>query len=252
MFNTVQSILEQYDTISLDTTESIRLMNRIDNKYLLPVEKVCSLLTELQEDYFVLEIESKRFGQYHSVYYDTPDLRMFNTHIAKHYPRYKVRERTYSQNGLQFLEVKNKKPNGRTSKKRISLCSPEDCHTPADSMVEAHTPYRMGDLAPQLYNYFDRITLVNKALTERLTLDFNLQFGSLKGEKTPVFERAVVVELKQDKRAESVVASRLRKENIRQCGMSKYCIGTLLLNHHLSFKSYKQTFTKFLNIAQWT
>ena len=240
--------IKDYRTVSLDEIKAIKLMNRIDTKYLVAKETVIRLLDELKDDYLVLEVASKRYGQYQTVYYDTADLLMFHAHVTARYPRFKGRKRTYSQNGLQFLEVKRKKFNGNTSKKRLPIANetlPDDC------FVADHTPFRWDDLQPRLVNQFNRITLVNREMTERLTLDFDLQFRTLDGAAAPVFNHGAIVELKQDKKADSVIAHRLRDENIRPCGISKYCVGMLLLNNHLSYKKYKTNFVKFLHTAQW-
>ena len=247
MLDKIRMSLNDYRSVSLNEIDAIRLMNRVDTKYIVPMETMIHLLGELTGDYLVLEIASKRFGQYSTVYYDTPDLQMFYMHVTSRFPRFKLRERTYSQNGIQFLEVKQKKSNGKTSKKRLPLES-DACF---DDFVVGHTPFRTEDLHPKLSNRFYRITLVNRELTERLTLDFDLQFHSFNGFDTPVFNHAAIVELKQDKKTNSVIASRLRDKNIRPCGMSKYCVGMLLLNNHLSYKMYKKNFVKFLNHTSW-
>jgi hypothetical protein len=240
--------IKDYRSVSLDEIKAIKLMNRIDTKYLVAKETIIRLLDELADDYSVLEVASKRYGQYDTVYYDTADFRMFHAHVTARYPRFKVRKRTYSQNGLQFLEVKRKKINGNTSKKRLPV---ENETGLDDRFVADHCPFRTDDLQPLLINQFNRITLVNRERTERLTLDFDLQFRTLDGAATPVFNQGVIIELKQDKKADSVIARRLRDENIRPCGVSKYCVGMLLLYKHLSFKKYKINFVKFLHTAQW-
>ncbi len=250
MFNKIQLLLEHYQPVSLEEIETIKLMNRIDTKFIVPARQVLTLLTELKDDYRVLEIASQRFGHYRSVYYDTSDLQMFHAHVTSRYPRFKIRERSYSQNGLQFLEVKHKSTNGRTSKKRLSLNDKHTTEVSASQIIGSHSPFHLQELCPQLENRFNRVTLVNKAHTERLTLDFDLQFSTLEGRETPIFEQAVVIELKQDRKAPSAIALRLREENIRKSGMSKYCVGMLLLNNYLPYKMYKKNFVKFLNTTQ--
>ena len=73
----------------------------------------------------------------------------------------------------------------------------------------------------------------------------------LDGVASPVFNQVAIIELKQDKKSDSVIARRLKDENIRPCGISKYCVGMLLLYKHLSYKKYKINFVKFLHTAQW-
>ena len=240
--------IKDYGTVSLDEIKAIKLMNRIDTKYLVTKETVIRLLDELADDYLVLEVASKRYGQYHTVYYDTVDFRMFHAHVTARYPRFKVRKRTYSQNGLQFLEVKRKKINGNTSKKRLPVANENGLD---ERFVANHSPFRTDELKPLLINQFNRITLVNRERTERLTLDFDLQFRTLDGAATPVFSQGAIIELKQVKKADSVIARRLKDEKIRPCGVSKYCVGMLLLYNQLNYKRYKINFVKFLHTAQW-
>ena len=250
MLEKIRTILDDYQPVSLEEIETIKLMNRVDTKYIVPAETMIELLETLSDDYMTLEIASQRFGQYKSMYYDTPDLQMFHAHITSRYPRFKVRERTYSQNNLQFLEVKRKKINGRTSKKRLSLENDNGLDVTEKNFLVRNVPFNVEDLQPQLGNSFNRITLVNRERTERLTLDFDIQFHSANGIATPVFKNAAIIEVKQDKKADSVITRILRNKNIRPCGMSKYCVGMFLIHSNFSYKKYKPKFIKFIKISQ--
>ena len=250
MSDKISLYLNCFKTISLDEIEGTKLMNRIDVKYVISLEEAEKLFRDLSEEYYVLEIESRKMGQYHTVYYDTRDLKMLYSHITGRYPRFKVRERSYSQNGKHFLEVKHKTLNGRTSKKRLLLNGNYDLRTEGNCLVMSNTPFHFEELYPALDNSFNRVTLINKARTERLTFDFNLSFKSFEGNETPVYNNTVVMELKQNKQAGSSIKQRLKNSNIRQCGMSKYCVGMLLLHKQLPLKMYKKNYTKFKNTIQ--
>lgn len=251
MLEKIQRILDDYQPVSLEEIESVKLMNRLDTKYIVSTETMMNILHQLSNDYMLLEINSQRFGQYSSIYYDTIDFQMFHAHITSRYPRFKVRERTYSQNGMQFLEVKRKKITGRTSKKRLSLLGKTGFDDTKYNFVADYSPFCMKNLQPQLHNQFNRITLINKDRTERLTFDFDLQFRSFNGNATPIIKNAAIIEVKQNKRTGSVITRMLRDENIRPCGMSKYCVGMLLIHNHLNHKMYQTKFVKFKKIAQW-
>jgi hypothetical protein len=248
---TIDKILKDYQPVSLEKIDSIKLMNRMDTKYIVPTETMMHLLQILPTDYMALEIDAHRFGNYLTTYYDTDDLMMFHAHVTSRYPRFKVRNRAYSQNGSKFLEVKRKKITGRTSKKRLPVICDDNFSDAEKELVTTCSPFNMEMLHPRLINQFKRITLVNNALTERLTFDFDLQFHNLNGDSTPVCKHAAIIEIKQDKRAESTITRLLRNENIRPCGMSKYCVGMLLLNNNLNYKLYKNKFFKFIKTAQW-
>ena len=252
MLDKIISTLGGYQPVSLEKIESIKLMNRVDTKYIVATETMINLLQMLPNDYMALEINSQRFGQYQSIYYDTEDLKMFYAHVTARYPRFKVRNRTYSQNGNQFLEVKCKKITGRTSKKRLPVNICEDNFNDAEkSLISNNSPFQVEALQPKLINQFKRITLINKARTERLTFDFDLLFRNLNGDSTPTCKHAAIIEVKQEKKAESSIIRILKNENIRPCGMSKYCVGMLLLYKNLSYKMYKSKFFKFIKTAQW-
>ncbi len=245
-FDDIRVCIASYNTISLEETEAVKLMHRVDTKFLVRTEDAAQLLLDLRPDYRVLEIASQRVGAYESTYYDTNDRQMFLMHVTGRFPRYKVRDRLYSQNGLRFLEVKQKNNTGRTSKRRIPFA--KDNNGGTESWLSEQTPYETENLTPALINNFDRITLVNKEQTERVTIDFNLCFHIPNGSRTPVYDRVAVVELKQDKTARSRVRETLRSMGFRPGGVSKYCVGMLLLNNHLHYKRYKPNFSKFLNI----
>ena len=241
-------MLDGFGRLSLDKMESVKLMNRVDTKYVVAAETAMRILRELPEDYMVLEIAPQLFGQYRTMYYDTADLKMFHAHVTTRYPRFKVRTRSYLHNGMHYLEVKHKKMNGRTSKKRL----PTDDENDLDGrFVARHTPFIAEELHPKLETRYNRIILVNRNRMERVTLDFDLQFHSHDGTATPVFNNAAIVELKQERRAQSVITRMLRDENIRPYGMSKYCVGMLLLDNNLNHKMYKTKFVKFIKTAQW-
>jgi len=243
--DTVHNILATYRSLSLEKTEAVKFMNRIDTKYIINVDDAIQLLNDLRPDYHVLEIASQRIGTYTSEYFDTSDRKMFYSHVTGRFPRYKVRERTYSQNGLKFFEVKQKNNAGRTSKKRISIS--ESCHE-ASSWIPKQTPFLADELMPVLINRFERITLINNEQTERVTLDFNLHFRTPAGTVTPVYDRVAIVELKQDKTAASPIRKYLRSKGIRPGNISKYCMGLFLTECISSYKQYKPNYSQFIKI----
>jgi len=239
----IQDILASYRSFSLKKAEAVKLMHRIDTKYIIPADDAIKLLCDVREDYHVLEIESQRTGTYTSTYYDTNDRQMFHSHVTGRFPRYKVRERIYSQNGLKFFEVKQKNNKGRTSKRRISIA---ENSADASDWLSRHAPFRTDELTPSLINCFERITLINNQLTERITLDFNLHFRAPSGFVTPIYNRVAIVELKQDKTADSPIKEYLRNKGVRPGGVSKYCMGLLLTESETGFKQYKPKYSRFI------
>ena len=91
-----------------------------------------------------------------------------------------------------------------------------------------HLHYDVDRLVPALNNHFSRITLVNKAKTERLTIDSGLQFCNLQSGKKLDMGPLVIIELKRDGLVYSPVLEMLRKLRIQPHGFSKYCMGEAL------------------------
>ena len=195
MLDKILFFLNRYKPVTLDEIENVKLMNRIDIKYVVPIKLATRLIEELYEDYFVLEIASQKSGQYQTVYYDTADLQMFYMHVTGRFPRFKVRERMYSQNGTRFWELKHKTLNGRTLKKRFRINDDDNLHEESNKILVNNTPFYKEELYPSLGNHFNRVTLINNTRTERVTLDFNLVFYTSEGLESPVFENTVVMEL---------------------------------------------------------
>jgi hypothetical protein len=234
-------ILNEYDSITLDEMRSIRLMNRIDTKFVTTVPMLRQLLLLAKDDYFVQESQGERISPYYTLYFDTPDCKMYNRHEAGHLSRQKVRVRSYVNAGLNFLEVKTKNNHGRTKKKRIEALNfdPEN-HSIFNvqsslfsDFLQTYLKYPQQSLIRQVENRFDRITLVNKAKTERLTIDTNLRFHNISTNNYRFMEDLVVIELKRDGLQPSPILPLLTKLRIHPHGFSKYCIGSALTNADL-------------------
>ena len=234
-------ILNEYDSITLDEMRSIRLMNRIDTKFVTTVPMLRQLLLLARDDYFVQESQGERISPYYTLYFDTPDCKMYNRHEAGHLSRQKVRVRSYVNAGLNFLEVKTKNNHGRTKKKRIEALNfdPEN-HSIFNvqsslfsDFLQTYLKYPQQSLVRQVENRFDRITLVNKAKTERLTIDTNLRFRNISTNNYRFMEDLVVIELKRDGLQPSPILPLLTKLRIHPHGFSKYCIGSALTNADL-------------------
>ena len=221
-------------------------MNRVDTKYLITSQQLQSIFEKISNGYFVQEIDGKRIAAYHTVYYDTDDLRMYTIHHDRHLVRDKVRVRTYVDSDLTFCEIKHKNNKGRTSKKRIQVNNQPDItkDTDAAEFLAQYQPYPVDELRPQLVTRFDRITLVNYDKTERLTIDCNLCFDNLSSGQNASFGPLVVMELKQDGRAQSLLKEVLFELRIRPFKISKYCIGTCLTRPEIRQNRFKKKLRK--------
>ena len=238
-------LLEKLPPISLSEMSEIKLMNRIDKKYLATIGQLEQLLVLAQGKYMVQQIEGKRYNRYHTIYLDTPDEEMYMMHHNGRIVRQKVRVRTYLDSGDTFLEVKNKNNHGRTKKKRMTVKGIDTLHEDdGDMLLAKHANYLLADLVPKVENRFERITLVNMAKTERLTIDCHVKFHHWETGMHNTFDRLVIIELKRDGNVYSPVKEMLRELRIKPSGFSKYCIGSALTNPNLKQNRFKPRFVK--------
>ena len=241
----IVELLNKLPPISLAEMKDIKLMNRIDKKYLATISQLEQLLVMAQGKYMVQQIESMRYNRYHTIYLDTPDEEMYTEHHNGRLVRQKVRMRTYLDSGDTFLEVKNKNNHGRTKKKRITVNGIHTLHEDdGDMLLAKHSRYLLSDLVPKVENRFERITLVNMAKTERLTIDCHVKFHHLETDIHDTFDRLVIIELKRDGYVYSPVKSMLRVLRIKPSGFSKYCIGSALTKPALKRNRFKKKFVK--------
>ncbi|MBQ6880293.1 MAG: polyphosphate polymerase domain-containing protein [Bacteroidales bacterium] len=221
------------DAISLDEMSSVSLMNRIDTKFVTTVQVLEHVLDDaLDEGYRICEISGRRLMPYSSVYYDTDDLKMFTAHRNGKKTRQKVRVRTYLSDNESFLEIKRKNNRGRTKKKRIGV--PTECkmnfglHPDAAAFLEKKSWWRAEDLTPETTTDFCRFTLVNKDMTERLTIDINLGFRNFRSGREVSLGNLVIIELKQDGRVSSQMKKILLRHRVFPYRISKYCMAVTL------------------------
>lgn len=221
--------------IGLDEMSGIRLMNRTDTKFLANKALLVQVLALARDQYYVQEIEHQRIAHYRTTYWDTSDYAFFRMHQATHRPRMKVRVRTYEDsNGLTFLEVKKKDNHGKTKKKRVEVVSQEDVEdNGGGEFVLKQTKHELNTYHPCLQNYFSRITLVNRAKTERLTIDFDIQYTNFDTNRRAGSDNLVIIELKRDGRVYSPIKEILLSLRIKPYGYSKYVIGSYLTNPNL-------------------
>lgn len=232
-------IINKLTTITLEDTDKVSLLNRLDNKYLLHKEQLPKLLNQICTEYLILEIDEKRIFNYHTLYFDTEDLSMFTAHHNGKLNRYKIRKREYVDSNLRFLEIKFKNNKGRTIKKRIFEKEINDTfNTESDNFVSTNSPYNSNQLAGKIITTFNRFTLINKKLTERTTIDVNIIFKNHKNEKE--LNNLVIVEVKKDKYSgASKISEVLREMKIQPSSFSKYCIGTVFTNNDVKQNNFK-------------
>lgn len=220
-------------SITLDEMRGVKLMNRIDTKYILTEEEVFSFLElAAKRGYRVQQIDGVRAARYDTLYYDTEEREMYIAHHNQRLTRQKIRTRTYLDGGLSFIEIKNKNNRGRTRKVRIAIDAAEmenyRLNSDARQFVVENARYDEALLRPALRTRFIRITLVNSSLSERLTIDLCLSYEDVRSGRCGEVDRMAILELKQDGRTASEAKKLLISLRICPRKVSKYCLGTAL------------------------
>ena len=248
----LKNLLQKLPPITLEEMSGIRLMNRTDCKYVTNVVTLMELLKLAEGSYYAQDLSGSRISGYATTYWDTPQgHEMFRCHQCGHKPRTKVRARTYLDTQHSFLEVKKKNNHGKTSKKRVAVPSIQAVidERAGEDFLKERTGYTFDDLIPTLSNRFYRITLVNSAKTERLTIDFDLHFFNNENGVEKAMDDIVIIELKRDGRVASPIVPLLRQLRVKPSGFSKYCIGSAVTNTALRQNRFKKRLVKIRKIA---
>jgi hypothetical protein len=241
--------LDLFDPISLEEMGKAELMDRTDLKYMFRLDQLDYFLSAVAMHYRVLEINGKRLFRYETVYYDTPQNKLYRNHHNGIMNRFKIRHRTYVDSNLGFLEVKVKNNKGRTVKDRIKCTRNESLSSDnTSSFVCSLVPITPTDLVEKIDVNYDRITLVSKNDAERVTIDLNLTFVA--GERVNTVEGLVIAELKRDSKVESPFLKLMRDNNVKIGSMSKYCMGMAVLDMDPKKNNFKEGLMKIFKLVK--
>lgn len=248
IFRAIANQIADFTPISLGEMDGVKLMDRVDVKYLIPLALMPELLQQLQESYRVLEVEECRLCPYKTLYYDTPNLDLYKAHQNGARNRYKIRARDYVQSDLSFFEIKFKNNKGRTKKTRIrqSQIIPTLGEAQADFLKKTTEKVCPEGLKGVIWVNYHRITLVNKTSAERLTIDLNLTFQQ--DVQLKQYPELVIAEVKQEKANASPFIELMRQYRLKEGGISKYCFGMISLYHHIKQNTFKQHLRKVSKI----
>ena len=148
-------ILDTMAPITLKEMKAVRLMNRVDDKYLLNRGQLMELLERIAPNYYVQRIDGEALAPYHTLYFDTDELAMYTAHHNRKLNRQKLRVRCYRSNQTTFFEIKNKNNKGKTNKIRIPIATElfDKCLSVAEvrEFLQKESPYpidSLGELVP--------------------------------------------------------------------------------------------------------
>ncbi len=226
----VISALAQFESYQLTDLKKANLMNRVDSKFMLPMSFLPTLLSQLTNDYKVLDIDGKRCFTYQNQYLDTPEMDLYTEHHNGKLNRYKVRQRRYVDTATEYLEVKLKNNKKRTIKTRIKISNDINNDNIRNDFIKGEMNGQNLNLNVVQQSGYQRIALANEEKAERLTLDFNLWYKSTDGKNEVNLPGFFIAELKQSKKSKnSPFYQLMSKYHVFPASFSKYCVGCALL-----------------------
>ncbi len=229
-YKSISDKLKAFEPISLTEMSAVKLMDRSEVKFTIPVDKLADILEDVRHQYKILEMKGSRIFDYETLYFDTPSLDLYHQHHAGHLNRCKIRFRNYIDTDTSFFEIKVKNNKGRTVKTRVpdQLGNMQEISRLSREFIESETNFDSGQFKPALWVFYSRLTLVSTYSTERITIDINLRFRA--GEKQKQYSNLAIVEVKQEKKnSNSIFLERMQLQRFKQQGMSKYCLGVVSL-----------------------
>lgn len=207
--------------ISLAEAKKIKLMNRIDKKYIINFNQFCELCDYIVENFYIVSDDYNFMIDYKSVYFDTIYNSMFHDHENKTKDRQKLRIREYS-NGEQYLEIKSKNKEEFTKKIRVPF---KECLDDNRHWVEKNLLYDYYSLGKTLEVKFKRITLINFEKNIRVTIDFGINYYNYLTKKRFVEKNIMIVEIKKETNEKTPFEFKLEELGIIEAKYSKYYIG---------------------------
>lgn len=234
------NIISTFDPITLEQMDDVRLLNRVDTKFVLNQNKLPGMLDGLQDEYLVLSVDGTRLYPYKTTYFDTDDLVAYRNHHNGKLNRYKVRIRTYMVSGQNYFEIKFKNNKKRTIKSRVIVPTDEpDITGNAEELLLKKSPFIKSELQPKLTVCFRRTTLVSKKMNERITIDTDISYKFDHRQKD--FNGLMIVEVKQARSQESPIIRRLHSMHLNPARLSKYCLGIISMYEGIKYNTFKET-----------
>ena len=172
----------------------------------------------------------------------------YHQHHNEKRDRFKVRFRKYDATNNLFFEIKKKNNQDRTIKNRISVKKVRiDLEDSEMNLITKTISKSIKKLSQKLIIKFNRITLANNNLTERLTIDINLSVKN--GKDVKLFDQLVISEIKQNKyNPKSDFIQILREMRIPEMRFSKYCMGILHIYKKIKYNRFKPKLTQINKI----
>ncbi|MFM2207864.1 MAG: hypothetical protein RL213_1839 [Bacteroidota bacterium] len=234
-----EHILQSFDPITLQQMDGVKLLDRVDTKFMFNARLLPAVLEAMRKDYYILDIAGKRYNHYETLYFDTAGFDLYRLHHNGKQNRFKFRARRYVESDLYYFEVKFKNNKGRTIKERIKRSEiTYEITGKTEELVRSASTVDPSVLQPRLWVNYVRITFVNKRSQERLTVDTGLNFVE-DGRKVS-YDGLVIAEVKQGSGLDkSPFIALMKSSGIRENSISKYCLGVISLHPEVKQNRFK-------------
>lgn len=240
--------LSDFEKADIDAVGRNRIFsNRKDLKYLFSLQQLPQLLQTMQEHYVLMQVDGKSVHQYTTHYFDTPDLFFYRCHHDGRQNRLKVRCRYYAD-GSGFAEVKGKTNRGVTEKKRIQIESDQGFFSFDETRYKELGLTSFQQLQEQLVVGYKRLTLFNRNIDEKVTIDSQLTYD--RNGQTSFIGDLVIAESKGLDHGHSPFNQMMKENRVKRSSFSKYCYGISLLEPSIKMNNFKSLHHKVNKLIQ--
>lgn len=209
------------ENITLEESKKIKLFKRFESKYIIPNNLIYNIYNYCENNYLIVENNKIFYFPYYSLYFDNDKLDMIKAHENNDLIRQKLRIREY-YNGDKFLEIKEKN-NYQTNKIRIPVISYEINNE--KNWISSNLIYDTKNLSKTLEVKYNRITLLSKDKSNRITFDFDINFKNYKTNKEYKIDHNIIIEVKKNSEENIDIEDYLNSLEIFKEKFSKYYYG---------------------------
>ncbi|WP_428663246.1 polyphosphate polymerase domain-containing protein [Runella sp.] len=243
-------ILNNLRDIAMNKVEQAQFMDRIDARYLLPKKNLEEILGVIQPHYQLLHLRGKRLFRYDTLYFDTPERLFYHQYISGRLKRYKIRSRRYVETDENYFELKcrNNKRNTITQRVRLDDLSEDICDY-GKQLLTQNVPIVTSGLKPALWVYYHRFMLVNPETNERLTFDANVWFRWQS--QFVAYPNLIIADVQHERGYPSPFRMLMKKMELREGGISKYCLGLANVEPSLKINTIKPILSKINQITNY-
>jgi hypothetical protein len=245
----IREMASAFESISLPEMEQVKLLDRVETKFVFRQGLLPILLEEMGNNYRILETCGSRIHPYQTIYFDTPELKLYHVHRQGKLNRYKIRFRKYCDSDLCFFEIKFKNNKGRTIKwRKVHTGGLHVLDETAEILIKKKTPVDPAMMKPVIEIRYDRMTLVNRDLTERITVDTGLTFCS--GDQVITIPGLCIAEVKEEKNGHGGFPCLMHRLKVQPMSVSKFCMGIILLHPEIRRNTFKPKLLRIQKILK--